>query len=171
MNAASAPTIGPDAADASQMAQNLARNCGYAMLPCGPDGQPLIPLRNASTLPLSISNAWIRTPGPLVGIATGVVSNLWVVEVGPNGSDWWDVHHHQLPTTRTYENPSAGLQLFFTHGHGIPSTRGRLHKGVDTHSDGSHVVFWFAAGFECLDHETPQQFPDWLRAALTEPAL
>ena len=130
----------------------------------------LIPLRNASTLPLSISNAWIRTPGPLVGIATGVVSNLWVVEVGPNGSDWWDVHHHQLPTTRTYENPSAGLQLFFTHGHGIPSTRGRLHKGVDTHSDGSHVVFWFAAGFECLDHETPQQFPDWLRAALTEPA-
>ena len=58
MNAAAAPTIGPDAAGASQMAQNIARNNGYAMLPCGPDGQPLVPLRIASKLPLAIS--WAR---------------------------------------------------------------------------------------------------------------
>ena len=167
---ATAPALGPDPREASQLAQTLARNCGYAGLPCSADGQPLVPLRQASTLTLSISNAWLRTPGPLIGVATGQASGVWVVEISAEGSDWWAAHHDELPPTRTYETPRAGLQLFDTHGHGIPSTRGHIHKGVDTFGDGSHVVIWFAAGFECLDHEAPQPFPASLRALLVEAA-
>jgi hypothetical protein len=170
MNAASAPTIGPDAADASQMAQNLARNCGYAMLPCGPDGQPLVPLRIASKLPLAISNMWLRDPGTLVGIATGAVSRLWVLEIGTGGADWWEQRHERLLPTRVYETRSGGLHLFYRDGEGVPCTSDRIHADVCTHGDGGCIVHWFAAGLACRDQSPPAPFPRWLRALLLDAA-
>jgi hypothetical protein len=163
-----APIIGPVPQETAQLAQNLARNCGYAVLPCGSDGQPLVPLRAASRLPLTISNMWLRAPGPLVGIATGSASGIWVLEVRVDGSAWWETHHDRLPHTRTYETPSPGLQLIFTHGHDIPCTSGRIHAGVDTFGDGGCIVHWFAASRPCLDPEPPAPFPVWLRTMLLE---
>jgi hypothetical protein len=166
MIAATAPAIGPDPREASQLAQNLARNRGYAVLPCSADGQPLIPLRQASTLALSISNAWLRAPGPLIGIATGETSGIWVLEITPDAIDWWRDNNRRLLPTRCYQTRGNGLHCYFRDGSGIPSSTDRIASGVNTHGNGSFVVHWFAAGLHCHDHSPPSPWPQWLRDVL-----
>jgi hypothetical protein len=170
MTAPTAPTIGPDPREASQLAQNFPRNCGYAVLPVWDDGTPAIPVRNASKLPLAISNAWLRYPGPLIGIATGAVSQIWVLEIGTAASDWWEANHARLLPTRAYETRSDGLHLYYRDGDGVPNTSGLVNSDVSTHGDGGCVVHWFAAGYASRDHSPPEPFPAWLRTQLMEAA-
>jgi hypothetical protein len=51
--------------------------------PCRADKSPACPhgFRDASRDPAAILQLWHRFPGPLIGIATGAVSGVWVVDV------------------------------------------------------------------------------------------
>jgi len=163
--------MSPDAAEAARLAQNLARNCGYAVFPCGDDKAPRCAhgFKDASRHPNEIAQLWRNHPGPLVGIATGDASGIGVVDIDPKHDAallWWQSNHTRLLPTRCYATRSGGLHLYFQHRGGIRNTQGKLCPGVDTRGDGGYVISWWCAGFECHDHTRPAPFPDWLAAQL-----
>jgi Bifunctional DNA primase/polymerase, N-terminal len=169
-----------------RLAQNLARNCGYAPFPCrstpenkDTDKTPTWPKReggqgykDATTDPDRIAWMWQHWPGELIGVATGEVSNLWILDIDRKHAEacaWWQINHHRLLPTRAYGTRSGGIHLHYRDGEGIGCTVSRICKGIDTRGSGGYVIHWFAAGFTCHDHSPPAPWPAWLRAALTPP--
>jgi hypothetical protein len=164
------------------MAQNLARNCGYAVFPCGANKHPTRPAaeggegcKDATTDPECIAWMWRNWPGPLVGIATGAASGISVLDVDrkhPVGIAWWREHCVRLLPTRAYETKSGGLHLYFLHVDGVRNSQGKLCKGIDTRGEGGYILSWFAAGFACHDHSPPAAWPAWVldELARTPPA-
>ena len=79
--------INPD--EVCCLAQNLARNAGWAVFPCSlPKKLPTIPkdrggngFHDATTQPDRIADLWRRGFGDLIGIATGKVSGVDVLDV------------------------------------------------------------------------------------------
>jgi hypothetical protein len=144
----------PNNLEICRRALNLAQNCGgYAVLPCSADEQPLIPIRNASKLSSTIRSACMRTPGPLIGIATGTVSGIWVLAICSEASNWWRVNHSCVLATRTFRSR-------------LGWSTGKLALGGDVRGDGGYVVSWFAARLVCLDHIPPAPWPRRLLAEL-----
>src|SRR6188508_892228 len=166
----------PSADDALTMAVNLARNCGWAVFPCSATKAPTIPgpggYKHATKDPDEIKALWRRHPGPLVGVATGSVSGVWVVDIDSprhvEAWQWWQDHHPRL-STRVFQTRSGGLHLYFRDGQGIGNTASRICRGIDTRGDGGYVIHWFAAGLLCLDEQPIAPFPDWLRLLTMPP--
>jgi hypothetical protein len=160
--------------EACRLAINLAHNAGYAVFPCRTDKSPACPhgFKDASRDPTTILQLWHRWPGELIGIATGSVSLLWVLDVDQKHHtawEWWQTNHYRLLPTRTYATRSGGLHLYFRDGDGIGCTTGRICRGVDTRGDGGYAIYWFATGLACHDHSRPASWPAWLRNALSPP--
>jgi hypothetical protein len=161
-------------AEACQLAQNLARNCGYSVFPCKADKSPATPhgFKDASRDPDAIAELWRRFPGPLIGIAAGEPSGISVLDIDIKHSSactWWHANERLLPPTRACRTRSGGLHLYFQHEPGIRNASGRPVPGVDVRGDGGYVISWFAASLECLDHSPPAPFPGWLRMAIWAP--
>jgi hypothetical protein len=158
--------------EASRLAISLACNARYSVFPCHADKSPACPhgFRDASRDPATILQLWHRWPGELIGIATGAVSGVWVVDVDVKhreGCDWWRANHHRLLPTRTFQTRSGGLHLYYRDGDGIGCSSGRICRGIDTRGDGGYIIYWFATGLLCRDQSPPAPWPAWLRAALT----
>jgi hypothetical protein len=156
-----------------RLAQNLARNCNFAVFPCGDDKRPTRPaeegvvhgFHDATTDPDQISFLWEHWPGPLIGVRTGALSNASVLDIDPDHPEariWWQHHHHRLPRTRTYRTRRNGLHLWMRNRDGLTNSQGKIAKGIDTRGEGGYAIFWFAAGHECLDHSPLQPWPAWL---------
>jgi Bifunctional DNA primase/polymerase, N-terminal len=159
--------------DVCRMAQNLARNCGIAVFPVGENKRPLLKAwpDHASTDPAAIAALWRTHPGPLIGIVTGSRSGISVVDIDIKHDAalwWWRDNNRRLLPTRTFRTRSGGLHLYFQHADGITNSQGKACAGVDTRGQGGYIIYWFAAGFACLDHTPPQPFPKWLLIELTK---
>jgi Bifunctional DNA primase/polymerase, N-terminal len=170
------------------MAQNIARNNGWLVFPMRllriEGVVKKVPARSkreggngfhdATTDPAQIEWLWKRWPGELIGIRTGETSAFDVLDVDPSHPtawDWWQDHHALLPPTRTYASMrTGGTHLYFTHNARVGISRGNLPVGVDVRGEGGAIVFWFGSiGSECLDHEQPAEWPDWLLAVIDPP--
>src|SRR5690242_17245034 len=84
-----------------RLAQNIARNCGYAVHPVREDKRPASPngFYNAEREPAKIADLWRRHPGPLVGIACEA-SGISVLDIDikhPEAVSWWRANHKRLP--------------------------------------------------------------------------
>lgn len=167
------PSPHPTASEALQIAQNLAKNCGYAVLPCVWDTkQPVRPekegghgYKDASTDPERITFLWRHWPGALIGVATGVISGFDVLDIDAKHETapaWWKAASKSVPPTRIYQTRSSGFHVYFQHADGVRNTKSKLAKGVDTRGDGGYAIHWFSAGFPCLDHSPPAPWPAWL---------
>ncbi len=163
----------PDIAETCYIAQNIARNCGYAVFPClsmpgtKKDKTPATPngFKDAVIDPEAVTNLWRRHPGPLIGIACGERSRISVLDVDvkhETARAWWHQHETQLPTTRAYRTRSGGLHLYFQHAPGIRNVEGKPVPGIDVRGEGGYVIFWFGAGCDCLDPAPPAPWPHWL---------
>jgi hypothetical protein len=153
--------------DICRLAQNTARNCGYAVFPCTEDKRPTLTgwQQRASTDADAIAELWRERPGPLIGIVTGKRSGVDVLDVDakhPIALDWWAAASQRMSPTRLYRTRSGGLHGYLLHADGVTNTASKLARGVDTRGDGGYAIFWFAAGFECLDHSPPTPWPAWL---------
>ncbi|MDQ2764619.1 MAG: bifunctional DNA primase/polymerase [Pseudomonadota bacterium] len=161
---------GGPAPEACLIAQNLARNCGYAVFPCLESKAPSCPdgFKRASNDPKTIAALWHRYPGPLVGIATGVVSGIDVLDLDlakhPTAVAWWEQAKSLMPATRTYRTRSGELHLYFQHAPGVRDTAGKLGLGIDTRGDGGYAISWWCAGLECVDHTPVPAWPQKLLA-------
>ncbi len=160
--------------DTCRIAQALARNCGYAVFPVRDNKKPATPhgYKDSASDADAVARLWRRHSGPLIGVATGGMSGIDLLDLDikhPPAIAWWQVNEHRIPATRTYRSRGGGLHLNFQHAAGVANTASKICEGVDTRGDGGYLVYWFAAGFDCLDHTAPAPWPAWLLAALHAP--
>ncbi len=169
-----APPINPpDPAEAARLAQNIARNLGWPVFPCAwetkrptrPKADGGTGYKDATTDPDGIAELWRRWPGALIGVPCGPLSGISVLDVDVKhdaARAWWIKNEIRLPTTRTYRTRGGGLHLVFRHAEGVRNIEGRPIQGVDVRGEGGYIIFWFAAGCECVDHAPPAPWPHWL---------
>ena len=165
-------SAGMTATEACRLAQNLARNDGYAMFPVGDDKRPMLkgwPER-ASNEPAAIAALWRSCPGPLIGVVTGHRSGVSVLDVDQKhgtAREWWWRNYARLIPTRCYETRSHGLHIYFQHAAGVTNTQSKICKGVDTRGEGGFAIYWHATGLQCFDSSPPSPWPAWLFAEVT----
>ena len=159
------------------LAQNLARGRGWPVFPCGLETKaPTRPkadggngFKDATVDPGEIAWLWRNWPGCLIGIPTGAVSGIDVLDVDAKhemATRWWAAASKRSPPTRTYRTRGGGHHCYFQHADGIGNTQSKLAHRVDSRGDGGYIIFWYAAGFECLDDAPSAPWPHWLRDGL-----
>jgi hypothetical protein len=117
---------------------------------------------------------WHRCPGALIGVATGAVSGIDVLDIdAPRHAEaaaWFDRQRERLPKTRTHRSASGGLHLLFQHQPGMRNWAGRPVIGVDGRADGGYVIWWPAAGERVICDAPPAPWPEWLLVDLARRA-
>jgi hypothetical protein len=148
---------------------------GLPVFPCAATKRPTCPrgFLDASRDASAVRALWRAHPGPLIGVPTGAVTGIFVLDCDTTKHDtataWLERHAPYLPETQSHRTQSGGLHLLFKHRSGLRNTQGKLACGVDTRADGGYVLWWPAA-IEHGHHRAPlAELPDWLVQALTPP--
>jgi hypothetical protein len=97
---------------------------------------------------------------PLVGIPTGKVSGVDVLDIDPDGVGWYKLNFDALPSTRAHET-RRGLHLIFRHVEGLRCSTGRIAKGIDVKADGGYFIWWPREGLP-FDDNPITEMPTWL---------
>lgn len=122
-------------------------------------GWSVLPLRPASKLPLmrweifqsqragavEIDQWFERWPDANIGIVTGRISGLVVLDVDPkHGGDDSLVHieerHGPLPHSPEVLTGGGGRHVYFRHPGGVVRNRVGIAQGIDLRADGGYVV-------------------------------
>ncbi|MES2224163.1 MAG: VapE domain-containing protein [Patescibacteria group bacterium] len=118
---------------------------GFSVFPVGKDKRPLLSSWKEfqTRLPTEeeINKWWKQFPDANIGIATGKVSNITVVDIDSHkGTD--SAKLDQFPKTYTVKTGNGGLQLYYNYQAGLTvSTEAYPHlPHVDIRSDGGYVV-------------------------------
>jgi len=118
---------------------------GLPVFPCLPMGkQPAVPngFHAATTNPETIKRLW-RIPDRNIGIPTGVVSAVWVLDIdGETGEAMLadlEQRHGTLPATFEVIT-GTGRHLWFACSAPVPSTVKRIAPGLDTRGDNGYVI-------------------------------
>jgi hypothetical protein len=140
---------------------------GYAVFPCKPDKTPVTPhgFKDAARDPAAIKELWHRYPAVLVGVATGEVSGISVLDIDRKHAEawtWWEFHQDELLPARMHRTRSGGLHLIYRHRPGLRCSAGLINRGVDVRADGGYVIWWPAAGLEVIADPGIKPWPEWL---------
>lgn len=117
-------------------------NMGYVIIPLKPNGkEPLIKwqeYQKRKSIEEEIKKWWVKWPNANVGIVTGQVSQLAVVDLdGMEGIK----EGLRLGITSTLSSITGnGKQLWYRHPGGIIQNSVRSYPGVDIRADGGYVV-------------------------------
>ena len=168
------PRPGADADEGRGMTTPLmlAEEYGLPVFPCGANKQPLTVhgFKDASRSIEIVANWWDRYPDALTGIPTGRASKLLVVDVDPDGSEWYRQNAERLACGYT-QRTQRGHHLFYIYPDvEIRNSASKLARGVDVRGEGGYVVAWAAQGLAATgswDDIGPA--PAWLIEALTQP--
>jgi Bifunctional DNA primase/polymerase, N-terminal len=136
------------------------------IVPCR-DKAPICPggFNAATTDPVAIAVLWQRCySGTQVGVATGSVSGIDVLDVDPRkgGDRWYHQHRTEIPTTRMHETPSGGWHLIFRHSPGLRCSQGVIARGIDVKADGGGVVWHPKSALRVLCEGPVAAWPQWL---------
>ena len=108
---------------------------GIPVFPCCPDKRPMVARGfNAATTDEAQIKAWFdRNTPPMIGVPTGEVSGLWVLDLdrknGVDGGEALDAltaEHDALPDTPVSLTPSGGLHYLFKYVGQVKSSTGQL---------------------------------------------
>ena len=111
------------------------------------------------------SGVWPRNrPTTLIGVATGVISGIAVIDIDPRrgGDKWFFENRDRLPKTRTHESQSGGPHLIYRHLPGLRCSKDQIAAGVEIKADGGYVIWWPAHGGRMLCEGPVAEFPTWL---------
>jgi hypothetical protein len=125
------------------------------IFPCNVDKSPLIVHGYKSAQRNAKSNGW-----PLVGFATGKTSGIDILDIDPDGRDWFVANFDALPQTRAHQT-QRGLHLLFKHAPGLRCSTSKIAEGVDVRADFGYAIFWPREGLPFEDHPICE-WPDWL---------
>ena len=161
-------------AQALKAALELARP-GLAVFPCGRNKHPCTQngFLDATKDAATVQELWRRHGGPLVGVRTGAISGVDVLDLDAKHSDarnWWHAHRAELPVTRVHRTRGGGLHLVFRHAQGLRCSTSKLAHGIDVKGDDGCAIWWPAAGLPILHEGPPAPWPSWLLAQLKPPA-
>jgi len=177
-----ASAVRPSGPFAAAAAALLAR--GWSPIPLvARDKRPLLPwepYRHRPPLPAELAFWRARWPEANVGIVTGAVSGLVVLDVDPEkGGEAslaaLEATFGRLPATLSVRTGGGGRHLYFAHpGEPVPCAVG-LRPGLDVRGDGGYVVAppsIHPSGrpyrFEGEADRPPAPLPGWLAALLAE---
>jgi hypothetical protein len=151
-------------------------SAGIPVFPCAITKNPTCPhgFKDAACEPSAVRALWRDHPGRLIGVPTGIVSGIFVVDIDgprhPEADEWFERHAAYLPETRQHTTRSGGLHLLFKHRGGLRNTASKLAPGVDTRGEGGYVLWWPAALESGNGSSTPfADVPEWLVEALAPP--
>ncbi len=102
--------------------------------------------KDATRDPAVITEWWDRLPDSNIGIPTGSVSGLVVLDIDPrNGGDdsLWDLEeqYSRLPATAEVITGGGGRHIYFAYPDGIRQIKSKtIASGVEIKADGSYVV-------------------------------
>jgi putative DNA primase/helicase len=157
--------------------------CDCCTAPCGSTGKhPLTRhgLKDATKEEAAVRANWTNRPTANVGIATGAVSSVVVLDVDPaHGGDEslakLLAEHGALPETRVVATGGGGRHYYFKHPGGrVPNSAGKLGRGLDVRGDGGYVVappsnHVSGGTYRWLDEREPADAPAWLVAQIVAP--
>ena len=132
-------------------------------------------LTDASTDTKQIDAWWGRWPEAGIGVITGAVSGLVVIDLdendGKNGiAHWADLTAGQkMPKTLTATTARGGLHLVFRHPggeHRVKNSTGKLAPGVDVRGDGGYIAAPPVDGRTWGNRSPVAALPEWLQARL-----
>jgi hypothetical protein len=122
---------------------------GWSVIPMRPrDKRPLLPwleFQQRSATPEEVQS-WFRSrPDANVGIVTGTVSGLVVLDIdaahdGFSSLARLELEHGALPRTVEAVTGSGGRHLYFAHPGGMVHNRAGIEPGIDLRGDGGCVV-------------------------------
>jgi hypothetical protein len=140
---------------------------GLPVFPCASTKNPTAPhgFHNATTDIPSVVELWRLHPGELIGVATGAISGLDVVDLDFDHFEarlWLHLNQSRLPQTRTHKTGRGGLHLCFQHYEGMACSTSKVCVGVDVRADGGYVIWWPAAGLPIACEARPAAWPEWL---------
>jgi hypothetical protein len=135
--------------------------------PCGTDKRPLTPhgFQNATADPLRFAHLFFGHPGSLVGVATGEISGVDILDVDPDGLSWLAANELRLPPTRRHET-RRGVHVLFRHASGLKGSTSKIAPGVDVKAEGGYVIWWPADGYSVIDLPVAD-WPVWLLTLAT----
>lgn len=113
------------------------RRKGYSVIPVGPDKRPLVSWKDYQDRKATVEEVikwWTQFPEALVGIVTGVISNLTVIDV-EEGGDFGIV----TDKTFTVKTGGGGRHFFFQYDPDFKTGARILHL-TDVRSQGGYVV-------------------------------
>lgn len=165
------------------MAQKLAGH-GLAVIPVQPRGKtPLTShgCKDASTIPETINAWWARWPDANIGIATGAISGIWVLDIdgddGESSLRRLEEQNSPLPTTVEVISGGKGRHLYFRYPAllRINNSARKLGAGLDVRGDGGYIVAppsVHPSGALYMRSVDSEKFiaeaPDWLLKLVTE---
>jgi hypothetical protein len=160
--------------DAQRTALRAAMRLEYPSFPCNADKTPACPhgFKDAALPEMGLATLWARYPGELVGVPTGPISGLDVLDIDPKngGREWYDAHRGRLPATRIHRTRSGGVHVLFKHLEGLRNSAGKVAPGIDVRAEGGYIVWWPANGREVRDIEL-REWPLWLLPSLMTPPV
>ncbi len=139
---------------------------GKPVFPCSPKDKR--PLTHAgfkdATLDLKLIRSWWTTfPEGLIGMPTGKISGITVVDVdigkrksddpakkaeGEAAFEWWEENEDKYAKASLIRTKSGGLHLYCKYKPGDVNTQGGIHKGVDRRGEGGYVIVPPSPGYE-----------------------
>lgn len=123
-------------------ALQLAVTNGYSIMPVGLDKRPLLrswkEYQTAAASDATIEKWWTLYPHANIGIITGEVSGITVIDV----DTYKGATAEQFPPTFTVRTGNGGLHLYYKYHPGLSISANAYpnHPGVDIRSDGGFVV-------------------------------
>lgn len=152
---------------------------GWVVFPCKPDKAPYTRsgFKDASKDEEQIKSWWVRWPDAMIGVATGTVSGIWVLDVDiakkegdiPGADSLAELIRERGPLPRTLreKTPSGGEHYYFR----MPVTggvrnRAKFLPGLDVRAEGGYIIIAPSCNdkgaYELVDDTEPVFAPDWL---------
>ena len=122
---------------------------GWSLLPLrSQDKRPLVawePLQSSHPSAEQVADWFGRWPDANIGIVTGEISNLIVLDIDPKHGgdaslDRLERQFGQLPATIEVTTGGGGHHFYFAHHGGLIRSRTGLAQGVDLRGDGGYIV-------------------------------
>lgn len=122
---------------------------GWSVLPLrARDKRPLAvwePLQNSRPSAEQVTDWFSRWPDANIGIVTGEISNLIVLDIDPEHGgdaslDRLERQYGRLPATVETITGGGGRHLYFAHPGGLIRNRTGLAQGIDLRGDGGYIV-------------------------------
>jgi Bifunctional DNA primase/polymerase, N-terminal len=118
---------------------------GLAVFPLNPRTKKPATRRgfyDATTNPETIRRFW-RVTDRNIGIATGAMSGIWILDIDPGGEDHLgrlEAEHGKLPPTREVITGSGGRHLWFEYTEPTQCSAGRVAPHIDVRGDLGYCV-------------------------------
>ncbi|MDA8702748.1 phage/plasmid primase, P4 family [Pseudomonadales bacterium] len=146
---------------------------GYRVFPCNRVKKPAIKgWPDAATNDAAQITRWFSNTDFLLAVKTGSDTNLFVVDVDPDGMDWLKENQDQMLCERVHET-RRGKHFLYEFPDALKgvktNTVGKIHAGIDTRGEGGYLIWWPAHGLggsgDLTDLTEP---PSWLVDALVQ---